>query len=134
MTAFVVLASISSSNLNMSLPRGANKVNDFVELTYLPSNEINAGSTYRLLVITDPERADLVNLSAVRKIFRLSAAEESVAIAMISGSSYREIAEKRCVSTETVRTQLSSVLRKSGCNNRTELVCLAHKTTIPVDR
>ena len=103
-------------------------------MSLLSSKVLDSSLDYRLMVVTDPERDDIVNLSGIRRIFQFSNAEEQVAEKIVKGSSYKEIAEYRGVSPETIKAQVSSVLRKTGCKNRTELVCLAHRASIPVDQ
>lgn len=123
-----------SAAVNLSIPRTSGKIDYIAEMSLLSSKVLDSSSDYRLLVITDPERGDIVDLSGIKKIYRLSDAEESVAEKIVVGTQYKDIAAHRGVSPDTVKVQVSSILRKTGCKNRTELVCLAHKATIPVDQ
>ena len=116
------------------IPRSSGKTDYVAEMSLLSSKVLDSSLDYRLMVVTDPERDDIVNLSGIRRIFQFSNAEEQVAEKIVKGSSYKEIAEYRGVSPETIKAQVSSVLRKTGCKNRTELVCLAHRASIPVDQ
>lgn len=60
-------------------------------------------------------------------LFRLTAAEQKVAIALINGRSPKEISELHNVSLTTVRTQIQSVYSKLLVNRQVELTSLAHK-------
>jgi DNA-binding CsgD family transcriptional regulator len=52
----------------------------------------------------------------------LSTAEVELACALFIGQSLNEIAELRCVSKQTVRKQLQSILRKTDCENQESLM------------
>lgn len=123
-----------SGAVEFSIPRLTDKIDYVAEVSLLSSRVLDSSADYRLLVITDPERDDIVNLSGIRKIYQLSNAEKDVAERIVTGTSYKQIAEMRGVSPETVKVQVASILRKTGCKNRTELVCLAHRASIPVDQ
>jgi DNA-binding CsgD family transcriptional regulator len=120
--------------VEFSIPRLTEKIDYVAELSTLSSRLLDSSPDTRLLVITDPERDDIVNLSGIGKIYQLSDAEKEVANRIVTGNSYKEIAEIRGVSPETVKVQVASILRKTGCKNRTEIVCLAHRASIPVDQ
>ena len=123
-----------SSVVKFTIPRTSGKTDYVAEMSLLSSRVLDSSLDYRLMVITDPERGDIVDLSGISCIFQFSNAEEEVAGKIVEGATYKEIAESRGVSPETIKAQVASVLRKAGCKNRTELVCLAHKSSIPVDQ
>ncbi|MEM7192971.1 MAG: alpha/beta hydrolase, partial [Pseudomonadota bacterium] len=59
---------------------------------------------------------------ALNRVYRLSAAEASIAIALAEGASPHAIAEQRGVSLHTIRTQIKSALRKLNASAVPELV------------
>lgn len=58
----------------------------------------------------------------LRGLYGLSTAEADVALGLCSGLSLREIAESRCVSLHTARSQLKQVLRKMGLSRQPDLI------------
>jgi DNA-binding CsgD family transcriptional regulator len=60
----------------------------------------------------------------VRSLFDLTPAEARVARGLTSGESLEAIASRGGVSLNTVRTQLGSVLQKTGCHRQAEVVAL----------
>jgi len=57
--------------------------------------------------------------------YNFSRTELLVAWYFVCGFTYSEIANFRGVQMDTVKTQVRSILGKSGCSNRTELIHLA---------
>jgi len=57
-------------------------------------------------------------------LFDLTGAEVHVASGIATGGSVEEIAAARAVSRETVRTQLKSILAKTGTSRQVELALL----------
>ena len=72
----------------------------------------------------DPERAPSLTAERVRKLFGLTQAEASLAVALCSGMTLDEFAEERGVSPSTARTQLKSAFAKTGTKRQSELVSL----------
>ncbi|OCW58631.1 alpha/beta fold hydrolase [Hoeflea olei] len=64
-------------------------------------------------------------LAFCRSMFDLSASETDVLAALLNGKSQTEIAEDRCRSVETIKSQSKAILRKSGCRRITDLLVLA---------
>ncbi|HEY0920734.1 helix-turn-helix transcriptional regulator [Devosia sp.] len=64
-------------------------------------------------------------------LFDLTPAEARVAAALVRGGSVESVAAATGVSTETVRTQLKSVMAKTGTNRQTELVLLLSGAQLP---
>ncbi len=61
----------------------------------------------------------LVDLHFAR--WKLTAAEREVAILVLKGLSYKEVAESRATSEHTVRNQAYAIYRKAGLGSRTEM-------------
>lgn len=64
-------------------------------------------------------------------LFDLTPAEARVAAALVRGGSVESVAAAIGVSIETVRTQLKSVMAKTGTNRQTELVLLLSGAQLP---
>ncbi|MEO0937204.1 MAG: LuxR C-terminal-related transcriptional regulator [Pseudomonadota bacterium] len=77
-----------------------------------------------LVVEGTPYRQDwiLVTLSPKGALLSLPKEERVVAELLIQGFSVREIAQKRCVSPNTVRNQIASIYRKTGVNSRAKFL------------
>ena len=77
-----------------------------------------------LLIVTPVDRAAVPTAGILQGLFDLTPAEARVARAIGEAHSVEWIAESLSVSRETVRTQLKSVLSKTGVGRQVELVRL----------
>lgn len=77
-----------------------------------------------LAFIFDPDYTPSLTADRVRKLFCLTDAEASLAVALCRGRTLDDIARERMVSLNTLKTQLKSVFAKTGTNRQTELVSL----------
>ena len=68
--------------------------------------------------------ADEAFTSALRQMFRLSAAETTIAAALVSGIDVEHIAEMRNAKITTVRTQIAAMLLKTRTRRQGELIAL----------
>jgi DNA-binding CsgD family transcriptional regulator len=76
--------------------------------------------------------ADHAFTSALRQLFRLSAAETTIAAALVSGIDVEHIAEMRNAKITTVRTQIAAMLLKTRTRRQGELVALFSRVcTLP---
>jgi DNA-binding CsgD family transcriptional regulator len=78
-----------------------------------------------LISTLDSHRAHSINPDVVARFFPMSASELAVLDLVVKGHTNAEMAEIRGRSTETVNSQVKSLIRKSGARNRTELVRVA---------
>jgi DNA-binding CsgD family transcriptional regulator len=78
-----------------------------------------------LISMLDSHRAHSINPEVVARFFPMSASELAVLDLVVKGHTNAEMAEIRGRSTETVNSQVKSLIRKSGTRNRTELVRVA---------
>jgi len=76
------------------------------------------------LFISDPERSQPISAEALIETFDLTKAEAGVTVSLINGLSPKEIAHNKSVSTNTIRTQLKSIFRKTCTNSQADLVRL----------
>lgn len=77
-----------------------------------------------MLIATPVDRAAVPTAGVLQGLFDLTPAEARVARAIGDAQSVENIAELLGVSRETVRTQLKSVLAKTGVGRQVELVRL----------
>lgn len=88
----------------------------------------------RALLRTLSDPASMKTLDAVQKQFELTSAETSVIGNLVNGDTIKQISENRGTSIHTVRTQIKSILGKTGFTSQTDLVrhiCLLHNFQSP---
>jgi DNA-binding CsgD family transcriptional regulator len=91
--------------------------------------ERNAGA---LVLVQKCEPSDEVFAGSVRQLFRLSAAEISIAAALVSGADIEQIAEMRNAKVTTVRTQIAAMMLKTRTRRQGELVAVFSRlSTLP---
>jgi DNA-binding CsgD family transcriptional regulator len=77
-----------------------------------------------LVLISDPERRTPLSADLLAQLFRFTAAESRLAMALLAGAEPAEYATANGVSLATVRTQLRALLAKTGTRRQAELVRL----------
>jgi DNA-binding CsgD family transcriptional regulator len=75
-----------------------------------------------LLLIADPQASPAPKESALRQCFDLSAAEAALALQLCQGLSVEQAAAARGVRVSTVRSQLHTLLQKTGAQRQSDLV------------
>jgi DNA-binding CsgD family transcriptional regulator len=68
-----------------------------------------------------------VLLSSLRELFKLSSSEAEIAVALGGGANINEVARVRGVKRNTLRTQLASIMERTGTHRQAELVALIAK-------
>ena len=81
------------------------------------------------LFITDPERADHPQRQ-LRDLYELTDSEAAVCELLMQGYDLRQISERRNVALATTRTQIKSILSKTGARRQAQLVSLLLKSPI----
>jgi DNA-binding CsgD family transcriptional regulator len=89
----------------------------------LAAHDIFANS-YALLFFTPLDQTRAPSTELMRSLFDLTVAETRIAKGLLKGRTLAEIAEDGGVSINTVRTQFSSILGKTGCARQAELIGL----------
>lgn len=92
----------------------------------VPSDE----TPLALLIIHDPDHELKPRPRILKELYGLTAAEADLAERLASGARLDEIAQKRCVSLPTLRTQLSSVLKKNGSDRQATLIRLLTRLSV----
>lgn len=86
------------------------------------------GLTHALVVIHDPDVADVDRAGALRALYGLTPAVAEVMVALGRGLSPAEIAVGRGVSLTTIRTQVSQAIEQTDTRSIAELAALAAST------
>lgn len=89
----------------------------------LAAHDIFANSL-ALLFFTPLNRTKALTAELMRSLFDLTVAESRIAKGLVAGQTLKQIASDGDVSINTVRTQLRSILEKTGCSRQTELVTM----------
>lgn len=63
-------------------------------------------------------------VNSLRQLFRLSPAEASIAVALGTGADLSELARQRHVKLNTLRSQVASIMAKTGTRRQAQLVAL----------
>jgi len=90
------------------------------------------GSASAIMVVLPIGQHEVPSAAVIQSLFDLTAAEARVARAVAECRDVRDIAEHAGVSKETVRTQLKSVLDKTGLHRQSELVALLTGKQLPL--
>lgn len=81
--------------------------------------------TAAIVFVSDPTRSREINPAALAGLFTLTTDEAKLLQHLADGMSLKECADAFALSHATVRTQLASILHKTGCQRQTEVVRLA---------
>ncbi|MBA2592901.1 MAG: helix-turn-helix transcriptional regulator [Pseudomonadota bacterium] len=79
------------------------------------------------LQIRDPAEAPRNLTETLRRLYRLTAAEARLVTALARGDTPKAAAERFQVTENTIRTQLKSVLAKTGVRRQVDLVLLLNR-------
>ena len=95
--------------------------------------ELEHGLVGALITVIDVETQRRISLDGLTKLYGLTRAEEKIAELFVQGKKYHEMAEIRNVSPETIKTQINSILTKTGSNSRSELFARVFKINLPLE-
>ena len=73
-----------------------------------------------------------IDITRIATAYKLSPSEKEVTELIVKGVTINTISEIRNVAVDTVKSQLKSSYRKTGCKSRVELARLAFKSDPPV--
>ena len=89
------------------------------------------GAALTLLAVTRPGAARTPDPMLIQGLFDLTAAEARVAAGLIEGRSVSDLASQNGVGVETVRTQVKSILAKTGVQRQAEFVAKFRSADLP---
>jgi DNA-binding CsgD family transcriptional regulator len=102
-------------------------------VTVTPFHDDDPGAKNHAIVFLQRcQPADEAFTGALRQLFRLSAAETTIAAALVSGIDVEHIAEMRNAKITTVRIQIAAMLLKTRTRRQGELIALFSRVcTLP---
>ena len=124
--------SVSARSAVLGFKSGARKVASVLTLTPLSAlgrTDLRCGGTsaqqgrVAIMVIDGADQLRL-GRDALWAMFDLTAREAELALALLDGRTLPELARTQAISKQTLRNQLSSILRKTGTTRQSELVAL----------
>ena len=127
---------IEKSSENLRLNSRVNESSAYLlDLAPLREKQGDFGGQFSgvLATVVDPFWYTDINTELLNRHFALTRTETDVFDAVLRGLSNSEIAEHLGKGPETVKSQLSSVYRKTGVSDRLELVRLAVQMIIPLN-
>ena len=86
-----------------------------------------------LIFVIDPTRTDVVSTEGMQALYTLTNSESKICKLLAKGFETNEIADTQNITRETVRNYIKQVLKKTGTNNRSQLVRLALNVNLPID-
>lgn len=91
----------------------------------LPFHDETEGERGRALVLVRSGKGmSEILINSLRQLFRLSPAEASIAVALGTGLDLNELARQRSVKLNTLRSQVASIMAKTGTRRQAQLVAL----------
>src|SRR3546814_8881020 len=89
--------------------------------TTLFRSELEHGLACAIAFVADPAETTPLSTAGLVEVGRLTPAEAEVCHHLVNGLSLSEIAERRGVARETVKSQASGVMSKLNCRSRLEI-------------
>lgn len=90
-------------------------------LVVQPVPEVDEGARMFLTSVRLRNDASIVNVGRVMAALNLTMAEAELTVALVNGSSIREVAERTKRKVPTLRWHLSNILRKTECADQADL-------------
>jgi DNA-binding CsgD family transcriptional regulator len=121
-----------NSLLNVSRPSGSF---DFLLSVHALSDsqaELENGFKCAFVTVIDPARKNVLTAIGIAALCDLTFSETEVVKLVIQGIRPAEVAARRSVSVNTVKTQIKSILHKTRCSNQSDIIRAAAATRIPI--
>lgn len=131
------LTAFGERNLHESLlvaPRPSQAPPFLIEVAPIrdSAGELEPLASGAVITIIDPEKAPMLDVARFARLYGLTEAEASVCAHMIAGLTGTAIAEIRSTSPETVKSQMSAIMAKTGARRRGDLIRLVVRTLPPI--
>ena len=94
--------------------------------------ELETGFKSAIVTLIDPCRADLLKSDGLAMLGGLSDAERGVVDLLIQGLRPAQVADRRDVSLNTIKSQLKSISQKLRCSSQGDIVRAAAATRLPI--
>jgi DNA-binding CsgD family transcriptional regulator len=109
--------------MSVTRPSGKAKLGILIrKIAFNEWSEDNARRPACAIFIRDPDRKAQATDEIVRKLFDLTPAEASLALALANGSTLEEVAEEMGISKNTARAHLRAIFSKTGATRQATLV------------
>jgi DNA-binding CsgD family transcriptional regulator len=92
-----------------------------------PFHLADHSAPFVLLTLTDLDKRVAADITAIGRLFKLTAAESKLASSLLAGQDLREFAETQGVSIHTARNQLKSIFAKTGTTRQVELALVLNR-------
>jgi len=108
----------------LSRPAPRRPLNIMVAPLTVESTWFVSGARTAIVFVSDPDSAPQIGQQQLRTLYRLTAAEAAVAIAVARGVGLQAVADELEISLTTARTHLQHVFEKTSTRRQAELVRL----------
>ncbi len=127
---------LASFEAVISLPKCSGELPWLLEIFPLGNLGGEIGRLFKgaAIFITDPEKKEIVSTKGMEKLFGLTKAESNICELITGGFRAEEVAEERNATLHTVRSQIKSLFQKTTTSSQVDLVRLALKVNLPVER
>lgn len=125
---------MNNSGSFVQIPRPGTKESLVVVLSPLRDSEmeIEKGLAGVFATIIDPLQSFDIQTDLIAAVYQLTNAESRVATLLLTGLSNSEISDRLGVSPETIKSQVSSILTKSGCASRVAFIWRVFQLAPPI--
>lgn len=110
-----------------AITMGQEQPRSIVAITIPFQGEPASGDGRAMVLLCNGVELSDVLLGSLRELFKLSTAQAEIAIALGSGANINEVARERGVKRNTLRSQLASIMERTGTHRQAELVALIAK-------
>ena len=120
----------------LAVPKRDGELPWLLEVFPLTNIDGDLSSPFRgaAVFITDPSRKEIISTAGLAALFGLTDAENEVCEMLTKGLRVAEVAEERNTSVDTTRSQIKTLFSKTETTSQSDLVRLALKVNLPVDR
>lgn len=94
--------------------------------------ELETGLKCAFVTVIDPSRDNALSVDGVATLGQLSEAESAVVNLLVQGFRPSDVAERRDVSLNTVKTQLKVISQKLRCSTQSDIIRVAAATRVPI--
>ena len=118
----------------LAVPRLSGRHPFLIEIVPLRDHagEVESNLEGALVTIIDPGNPRPFSTARIVEAYGLTPAESEVCRHLVDGWTNHHIAEERRVSIDTIKTQITSILQKTGTKRRSELIRLVLRSSPPI--
>lgn len=109
---------------SLLITRSAKRPLHLLVVPLLPDGAMEARDAVVMVLIQDPDASPRLPSEVLRELYGLTQAESRLARSLLEGHSLSDVASLNNVSHETVRSQIKSVLHKTGTRSQGQLIRL----------